>query len=844
MSGSKATISTTHLPLAESTVEVVENLVTEIPITTQPTTRATQPSRTTAVSQPRPFGFPRRGRPTTTTASPTVASTTDQSRVKVSTRPTRNFARTRTRSRPNELTIENQNHVDAEVSDDNLSENVKPKPVSSSRSRFVIRRGGSRFSTQPPNVSESSNDFSGRRRTRPNTTTTTPAISESTPAESRPTSQRRRGRPTTPIPDSTTQSNNNRRRRPTTPVTDSPIFRIVPQSVQEPVLNYSKLGSNINEGSEKITNLKILKLADYQNDSLNAIEFTTPENETSKQNFDSATESTTLITSPDPFTKYTTADYSTLTTVDAEESEGEQKQTKKKVLLRKRPVSDDNSSEDTLKRRRKIIRRLGPVSEEENLTTTSGSYIENNEVITTTESFTLNDQENSTVEATTAAMDTQYTATDMETTTVISSEENTTLISNDIDAETTTVSSMTTDDSSEITTVVTTTVAPSTTEKANTRFVRRKFVRKRPVDYSASSTTPTRRFGFPKSTTEVPTSSFAPSKRRKNLFVRRRPLPSTTSSSTESFENDEDNEFNTVTDVKTSSVSVDTDNFWKHYTTFAPQTITPSSQQPDTTPEIDDSSPQKSTEKPGEPRQTRVNSEIRDEIAESSKTSSPQPSSSATQDKPNLIANFWQSLNTKNRSYLKRTSSSTTTDASVTETLVPSKKFDYIADAILRKHQSQTKATSIKSSIDDDNSLELEHTTPLTKPQVTRLVTSVVESGTTERQIILIKTKYSSQTSMTKFPIDNPLNALDQQQQQQQQSPLKIQFSDEPRNLINNHINESTEKTPEKSTLPIETEFARRPRFFTTESTIESSTIAIESVFNNLINKNKNKLQL
>ncbi|KAG8037375.1 hypothetical protein G9C98_005585 [Cotesia typhae] len=557
ISGSKATISTTHLPLAESTIEVVENLVTEIPITTQPTTRATQPSRTTVVSQPRPFGFPRRGRPTTTTtASPTVASTTDQSRVKVSTRPTRNFARTRTRSRPNELTIENQNHLDAEVSDDNLSENVKPKPVSSSRSRFVIRRGGSRFSTQPPNVSESSNDFSGRRRIRPNTTSTTPAVSESTPAESRPTSQRRRGRPTTPIPDSTTQSNNNRRRRPTTPVTDSPIFRIVPQNVQERVLNYSKLGLNINEGSEKITNLKILKLADYQNDSLNAIEFTTPENETSKQDFDSATESTTLITSPDPFTKYTTADYSTLTTVDAEESKGEQKQSKKKVLLRKRPVSDDNSSEDTLKRRRKIIRRLGPVSEEENLTTTSGSYIENNEVITTTESFTLNDQENFTVEVTTAAMDTQYTAIDMETTTVISSEENTTLISNDIDAETTTISSMTTDNSSEITTVVTTTVAPSTTEKANTRFVRRKFVRKRPVDYSALSTKPTRRFGFPKSTTEVPTSSFAPSKRRKNLFVRRRPLPSTTSSSsTESFENDEDNKFNTVTDVKTSSIS-------------------------------------------------------------------------------------------------------------------------------------------------------------------------------------------------------------------------------------------------------------------------------------------------
>lgn len=853
VSGPKATISTTHLPLAEPTVKLVENFVTESSLTTESTSaRVTQPptTRTTAVSQPRPFGFPRRGRPTTTTstASPTVlSSTTDQSRVKVSTRPTRNFVRTRARPKPSESTSDDKNHVDTEVSDNNLNETSKPKPASSSRTRFVIRRGGTRFSTSSPqNVTESSNEFAVRRRTRPTAQTTVSEATQST-TESRPTSHRRRGRPTTPIPEVTSQSNKRRRRPTAAPATDSPIIRIVPKSIDEPVLNFSKSGFNANVVPERITNIKILKIADSRNDSLNAIEFTTTESETSKlvDLDDSATESTILITSPDPFTKYTTTDYSTLTTptLNADKNEREEKQIKKKVLLRKRPVSEVNyTDQDNLKRRRKVIRRLGPVSSEvlENPTTTSTDYIKDNEVVTTTESlFSFNDRESSTTEFTTSAA-TEYTTEVGVDATTLGIEESTTLISNDVDSETTTLSS---EDSSEFTTV-TTTSAPTTTEKASTRFLRRKFIRKRPVDYSATSTASPRRFGFSRTTTEIPTSSFTPSKRRKNLFIRRRPVPSTTSLSTESFDDDESNEFNTVTDVRSSSVSPETDSFWKQYTTSAPQTITPSSQQPDTTtPAIDDSPPHKSDEKPEEvTRQSRVNSEIRDEIAESSKT--PQPSSSSfasssTQDKPNLTANFWQSLNTKNRSYLQRTSSSTSTEASATETLVPSKKFDYVADAILRKHQSSLTKSTTKSSIsasDDDNSLEYKHTTPLTKPQVTSLVTSVVESGTTERQIILIKTKYSSLTSMTKIPADNPLNIHDQQEH-------KIQYSDEPRNLINNEINESTERAPEKSTLPIETVFARRPRFFTTESTVESSTIAIESVFNNLIKKNKQHQQ-
>ncbi|XP_008545499.1 mucin-5AC isoform X1 [Microplitis demolitor] len=564
VSGPKATISTTHLPLAEPTVKLVENFVTESSLTTESTSaRVTQPptTRTTAVSQPRPFGFPRRGRPTTTTstASPTVlSSTTDQSRVKVSTRPTRNFVRTRARPKPSESTSDDKNHVDTEVSDNNLNETSKPKPASSSRTRFVIRRGGTRFSTSSPqNVTESSNEFAVRRRTRPTAQTTVSEATQST-TESRPTSHRRRGRPTTPIPEVTSQSNKRRRRPTAAPATDSPIIRIVPKSIDEPVLNFSKSGFNANVVPERITNIKILKIADSRNDSLNAIEFTTTESETSKlvDLDDSATESTILITSPDPFTKYTTTDYSTLTTptLNADKNEREEKQIKKKVLLRKRPVSEVNyTDQDNLKRRRKVIRRLGPVSSEvlENPTTTSTDYIKDNEVVTTTESlFSFNDRESSTTEFTTSAA-TEYTTEVGVDATTLGIEESTTLISNDVDSETTTLSS---EDSSEFTTV-TTTSAPTTTEKASTRFLRRKFIRKRPVDYSATSTASPRRFGFSRTTTEIPTSSFTPSKRRKNLFIRRRPVPSTTSLSTESFDDDESNEFNTVTDVRSSSIS-------------------------------------------------------------------------------------------------------------------------------------------------------------------------------------------------------------------------------------------------------------------------------------------------
>lgn len=185
----------------------------------------------------------------------------------------------------------------------------------------------------------------------------------------------------------------------------------------------------------------------------------------------------------------------------------------------------------------------------------------------------------------------------------------------------------------------------------------------------------------------------------------------------------------------------------------------------------------------------------------------------------------WQHFRT--RSYAKRPSVTTTsTEAAVTETLIPAKKFDYAADAVHRKQQSLRTTTAKPRSGDsfyDSNLVDYASTTTA-KPLVTRLVTSVAESGTTERQKILIKTKYSSLTSTTRIPADHFLST----------TPSSFSVTggsggdddDESVNEIRPGI--------ERSTLPIEGEFNYRYGRFTTESH-ESSTIEIESVFSNLI---------
>lgn len=193
-------------------------------------------------------------------------------------------------------------------------------------------------------------------------------------------------------------------------------------------------------------------------------------------------------------------------------------------------------------------------------------------------------------------------------------------------------------------------------------------------------------------------------------------------------------------------------------------------------------------------------------------------------DTPPTESTTWQYIRT--RSYSKRPSITTTTEAAVTETLIPAKKFDYAADAVFRKQQSlrtTTRATPRNGDpLYDSNLVDYASTTTV-KPLVTRLVTSVAESGTTERQKILIKTKYSSLTSTTRVPADHFLST----------TPTSFSVTGGSSDDDDESVNEIRPGV-ERSTLPIEGEFNYRYGRFTTESH-ESSTIEIESVFSNLI---------
>ncbi|XP_029171888.1 mucin-5AC-like [Nylanderia fulva] len=402
------------------------------------------------------------------------------------------------------------------------------------------------------------------------------------------------------------------------------------------------------------------------------------------------------------------------------------------------------------------------------------------------------------------------------------------------------------------------------------RYARKKFIRKNPAASGINSTSG--RYPLVSSSTESISHEIL-SRRRNHLFTRRHPISSTTTNILrDDLQNQEEKkdannrsrdligqevaEDTTLKNNSANALSDDFAKFWKSYTTVSSSDQTSNSssiediddinkepedattyQSPITTSKSEirprykipvilkrpfdpeealspkryqplDSAPEESEETPEtkeaklkqsylrQPR-TRYKLQNRDnvnKINEETTTSSPEPTST------------WQYVRT--RLYSKRPTS-TSTEASVTETLIPAKKFDYVADALHRKQQS-LKTTTPRSNdpFDSQNLVDLDHRTA--KP-VTRLVTSVTESGTTERQKILIKTKYSSLTSTTRIPAD-------------QFSPsLVTKFDDEAINEIRQGI--------EHSTLPIEGEFNshRYDGRFTTESQ-EPSTIEIESV--------------
>lgn len=411
------------------------------------------------------------------------------------------------------------------------------------------------------------------------------------------------------------------------------------------------------------------------------------------------------------------------------------------------------------------------------------------------------------------------------------------------------------------------------------RYARKKFIRKSPV---SSGTNATNQYPPVLSSTENNNFEIR-SRRRNNLFIRRHPVSSTTANTPrDDFKYQEEKksandrsrdsigeEVAEDTTLKNTSVSADAlsanfAEFWKAYTTASSINQISNSSTPNegidergkiaeaedtsqstliTTNKSEirprykipiilkrpfdpeealspkryplDSAPEESEEtKETKPRQsslrqprTRYKLQNRDNIKTEESTLNPEPTST------------WQYFRT--RSYLKRPSS-TSTEATVTETLIPARKFDYAADAFHRKQQS-LKTTTPRSNypFDSQNLVDPDYTSLTTaKPSVTRLITSVTESGTTERQKILIKTKYSSLTSTTRIPAD----------QFSSTTPSSISVTgldDESANEIRQGV--------ERSTLPIEGEFNHHyDGRFTTESQ-EPSTIEIESVFSNLI---------
>lgn len=407
------------------------------------------------------------------------------------------------------------------------------------------------------------------------------------------------------------------------------------------------------------------------------------------------------------------------------------------------------------------------------------------------------------------------------------------------------------------------------------RYARKKFIRKNPVSVSGLNST-TSRYPVVSSSTENSSHEIL-SRRRNNLFIRRHPISSTTANLLrDELKNQKEEDTNNrsrdfvgqeVTEettlknnaVSANALSDDFAKFWKSYTTVSlSDQISNSSIRMDNIDEVTEETTYQSTpittskseirprykipvilKRPFDPEEalspkryhlldsaseeseetpetketklkqsnlrqprTRYKLQNHDNVKINEETtSSPEPTST------------WQYFRT--RLYSKRPTS-TSTEASVTETLIPARKFDYAADALHRKQSLKVTTPRSNDPFDSQNLIDPDYTTA--KP-VTRLVTSVTESGTTERQKILIKTKYSWLTSTTRIPADQFSSTT---------PSLVTRFDDEAVNEIRQGV--------EHSTLPIEGEFSshRYDGRFTTESQ-EPSTIEIESVFNNLI---------
>lgn len=922
-------------------VKLVEETATEILLatTSKTTSSPSPPIETTtkeifaAVSQPRPFGFTR-GRSRSSSSSSFLDSTTPlssatlPSRSKVSSKSSRNFARS---SNTNQTRGRARSRVTTETSN---------------RERFKTDDSGYQEITTPVSKFRSRTRGSSRNRL----TLTTPANEINTKSRSIPVDEinnRSRSRITTSVPSVNRNQSSRRGRRPTSKsnigrgsrneLDDSPIIRISSEnSPRDQSRKSRRPGKSVDEASSQITNIRIFKDSENidtrsrnrqssrrfedstaqasfrdlsETTSTSRLEEETFFSPSSSYNFAKTTGtyfkstdekddsrgwtglnsihpyySTDLgvntVTYPSISTepirnrnlrrKFTTADEFSRRSSTTESTSSR----RRIILLRRRTgvetsttANDENNFQN---KRRKVIRRLRPVQEEKSTTAKQtdqfrSRYIGRSttpkieKIITSTENpstfhvdyttqpittnfdFNPDSTEGKTTlpEETTKDFSTISDYFNFKTTDFDTSTLPTTLI---IPDDPTTEDLKTTFNYKIYETKLPETSAffeatsplpVKTTESANSRY---KYSRR--IPHPTSAITNARR--FPTATTANPNLSTeanpeALAKRRKNLFIRRR--PSTKTQVEEEINSEREISHPKIKNISNSSSS-GPDEFWKSFNTvrtFSPKASTenpllllhthplnsenedklgPVYRRPEYRPIVRTSSTQL-------PLEETNNSNLRSTLSIYRK---PRVRVQIDDNDPD------DNDDSKNRFFPNRIS---TTEQTVTETLIPAKKFDYVADAYLRK---QSQRGSSKSRTKDENELQnfvdIYSTTPSSKPQITRLVTSVVESATTERQKILIRRKYSQLASTSLIPMETTQNPISFSLKSKLKE--KLNFQNEIR------TDTSTETSIEKSTLPIESAFRGK---FTTESSGESSTIEIESVFNNLITSSRDSRQ-
>ncbi|XP_043513826.1 mucin-5AC-like isoform X1 [Frieseomelitta varia] len=980
--------------VAESTVKLVEDSATEILLTTVPASlpaTSSAPSArigTASVSQPRPFGFNRRNRPSAESTTTPLPPSTDQVRPKVSIssrNQTRSTSPAGSRDRPRPITERSRNRgtsrytpptfrVRSEVPSDavisrELVRTTEPTVgTTASAARRRLRRPSSKTIKESRNVANELEDSPivrivqaqpGWRRSLSSRSRNTIKVDETD--SDRITNIKVFRKPATTNKDQAraryTRKRNNVEigeseavEEKTSSTSASKDVVTVTTSKQLMIFNSSLDGSLVDKGSIRTT-IPPTELRETTR-TTNGPEIEASTQELAVENevipvtddrLDAGQELTTIATLNDDV-KLEDFDQNVVKIVFpannteavqlGEESTNAVVPRRRKVLLRRRLVIshgqekeeeeeevEEEEENKPIPRRRKVIKRVRPVQSTAStvdllrsrsttpaVDPTSTIAVETLDVSTTEtiDDFTGVVLETSTPETALADIDIATMAS------TIVDNVTAVVIESSADTAAATESTMATkflinfteanDVSDNVTTSIPTVITPSVyvdsrpssprleiynrTYYLDSRYVRKKFIRRRPVVSSSSENVTDSRYSNLETSTSAPVINTKNdltglSKRRKTLFVRRRPVSFTTENArtmglVEKEEKKFHDEGETPRDVESATSRIDetlsiereSEAFWSRY--IAPSVERSSStldekratlQGNEEAPEIRsryratdppreslhsfDSLPEES-EEPNDPksryqnfRQPRTRYRYRsvtrnreEEAEESVEESIEDATQSSSFDSSAQLRPL--------RFYGRRPVPST--EPPVTETLIPAKRFDYVADA--HRRQQQSLRTTTPRSVHDHstvvwasfseqranneirNFVEGDYATttqPTAQPLVTRLVTSVEESATTERQKILIKTKYSSLTSTTKIPLTTTSSISDQSL-----AALSV-----PRRNEEQSANEIRQEQVERSTLPIEGEFLYQP-VFTTESH-ESSTIEIESVFSNLI---------